>query len=235
MEGQGINASPRETDSKSEIAESEEIKNEESEKQKSEAEKKIDDMTQLKNALVEKNKLCEEYLDRMQRIQADFENYKRRSLIEREEIVKYANQELVRKLLETLDNFDSAVNDLEDKTHDLQQPENRNERKKRAARQSKEPPTDDALNTFYEGIKMIHKQLYSVLGGEGLEIIKTKGERFDPYKHEALSRAYKPELEENSIVEEIQKGYMFKSKVIRTAKVIVSTKEVHSEDGREKD
>ncbi|MFA5772112.1 MAG: nucleotide exchange factor GrpE [Thermoplasmata archaeon] len=196
---------------------------------------KPDDTSQLKNSLEEKNRLCEECLDRLQRFQADFENYKRRSLIEREEIVKYANQELVMKLLETLDNFDSAVNDLDDKPLELQQPENRNERKKRTSRQSKEPPTDDALNTFYEGIKMIHKQLYSVLGGEGLEIIKTKGERFDPYKHEALSRAYKPELEENSIVEEIQKGYMFKSKVIRTAKVIVSTKEVHSEDGREKD
>lgn len=193
---------------------------------------KLDDTSQLKDSLEEKNRLCEEYLDRLQRLQADFENYKRRSLIEREEIVKYANQELVMKLLETLDNFDSAVNDLDDKTLNLQQPENRNERKKRASRQNKESPTDDSLNTFYEGIKMIHKQLYSVLGGEGLEIIKTKGERFDPYKHEALSRAYKPELEENSIVEEIQKGYMFKSKVIRTAKVIVSTKDAHSEDGK---
>jgi molecular chaperone GrpE len=227
MEDRKINTSPKDVNNESETVESEEAKGMETEGQEPDIEKKTDDISQLKSTLEEKSKLCEDYFNRLQKLQADFENYKRRSLIEREEIVKYANEELVMKLLEILDSFDSAVNGLEDRFFQSRS-KSRTEHKKRDAHQNKES-TGEALNTLYDGIKMIHKQLYNTLEGEGVEVIKTKDERFDPFRHEALSRIYRPELDENSIVEEVQKGYIFKSRVIRTAKVIVSTKEAPPE------
>ena len=231
MEDREINTSPKDVNDESETVESKEAKDAETEGQEPDIEKKTDDISLLKSTLEEKSKLCEDYLNRLQKLQADFENYKRRSLIEREEIVKYANEELVMKLLEILDSFDSAVNDLEDRLS-LPQSKSRTEHKKLETHQNKESP-GDALNTFYDGIKMIHKQLYNALEGEGVEVIKTKGERFDPFRHEAISRTYRPELDENSIIEEAQKGYVFKSKVIRAAKVIISTKEAPPEAKKE--
>ena len=106
--------------------------------------------------LDEETKLKEEYLDHLQRLQAEFENYKKRIDRENAEFVKYAKAELVYKLLPLLDTFEIALKNTSDK------------------------------EKFVKGIEIVYAQLFSTLESEGLKPINTVGKKFDPYLHEAL-------------------------------------------------
>ena len=176
-----------------------EVKLELSSSDKSVAEKTTDkevsdEVNALKKELEEKDKLVKEYLSRLQYLQADFENYKKRSLKEKENYIKLANELLITQMLDILDNFERAI-----------------EFAKQTA--NKEPIT--------QGIEMIYNQLLNVLKNEGLEVIKTVGEPFDPYKHEAIVLVSSNDYKDNTIIEELQKGYMLYSEVIRPSKVKV--------------
>ncbi|NPV26863.1 MAG: nucleotide exchange factor GrpE [Firmicutes bacterium] len=154
------------------------------------------DVAQLKQELEEQKALVQEYYDRWIRTYADFENFRRRWRTEREELMKYATEQLVTRLLSVLDNFERAL---------------------KAAEQS----TD--VQSLAIGIAMVHRQLTDILTSEGLSVVEAVGEEFNPQKHEALMQVPADEkYPDNTVVEELQKGYAFKGKIIRPARVKVA-------------
>lgn len=133
------------------------------------------------------------------RLQADFDNYRRRSQREREDLSQYASVKVVTALLPVLDDLERALA--------APQPEGEN---------------CDSLKT---GVQMIQRQLLDVLAKEGLQEIETLGQPFDPYIHEAVMQCEAAEgVEENTITMVLRKGYKMKEKVIRAAMVQVAHK-----------
>jgi len=142
-----------------------EAKKEEKKQEKAEETKKIDEKEDLQKQLQEKNQKIEELTDTLKRLQAEFENFKKRVDREKIEFVKYAHADVIASMLFVLDSFEIALKNTTDK------------------------------EKFVEGVKIIYAQLYSVLEAEGLKPIKATGEKFDPYKHEVLMKqeSEKPE------------------------------------------
>ncbi len=130
--------------------------------------------------------------ERMKRLQADFENFRRRTRQEKEELSNMVVQDFIKELLPMLDNFDRAM----------------------AAE-----ATDAAK--FQQGVEMIYNQLTEILKNRGMELIDTKDAKFDPNFHQAVMRVENPDLEDETIAMELQKGYMVKGKVIRPSMVQV--------------
>jgi len=130
--------------------------------------------------------------NRYLRLQADFENFRRRTRQEKEELGNLVTQNLLKDLLPFLDNFERAL----------------------AAENS------DA-ESLRAGVEMMYKQLVEALKKEGLEYIETKGKPFDPNFHQAVMRVEDAEKEDGTIVAELQKGYMVKGRVIRPSMVQV--------------
>lgn len=147
---------------------------------------------------VELEKLKNEVLEQQQRAlraQADFDNFRRRTLKEKEELAKYASSKLITELLPVVDNFERALAATEDT------PE---------------------FESFSKGVSMIFRQLETVLGAEGLTAMNSVGQPFNPEFHQAIMQVESDEYEEGIVVEEVQKGYMLKDKVLRPAMVKVS-------------
>ncbi|MBO9607782.1 MAG: nucleotide exchange factor GrpE [Paenibacillaceae bacterium] len=132
---------------------------------------------------------------RFLRAQADFDNFRRRSRLEKEEFAKYASAKLIEQLLPIFDNFE------------------------RALQSSKEAKDFDSL---VKGIEMTFRQMEQVMAQEGLSVMQAVGQPFNPEHHQAIMQVESDEHEEGIIVEEIQKGYMLKEKVLRPAMVKVS-------------
>ena len=130
--------------------------------------------------------------ERMKRLQADFENFRRRTRQEKEELSNMVVQDFIKELLPMLDNFDRAM----------------------AAE-----ATDAAK--FQQGVEMIYNQLTEIRKNKGMELIDTKDAKFDPNFHQAVMRVENPDLEDEAIAMELQKGYMVKGKVIRPSMVQV--------------
>ncbi|MGG3282892.1 nucleotide exchange factor GrpE [Paenibacillus solani] len=137
----------------------------------------------------------QEHQQRVLRVQADFDNFRRRTQKEKEELGKYASSKLITELLPVIDNFE------------------------RALQASEENPE---FESFSKGVSMIFRQLESVLAAEGLSAMKSVGESFNPEYHQAIMQVESEEYEEGIVVEEVQKGYMLKDKVLRPAMVKVS-------------
>lgn len=137
----------------------------------------------------------EELVNDLKRLQADFENYKKRIEKEMQEFQKFSNHKLLERLLVIIDDFDNTI------THLL--------------KNAKE-------DTNIQGVKLLHDKLKKLLYDEGLIPIKALNEKFDPYKHEVIKKELS-DKEEGTVIEEIQKGYMFLEKVLRTAKVKISS------------
>jgi molecular chaperone GrpE len=138
---------------------------------------------------------AEEAQERYLRTQADFDNFRRRSRVEKEDFAKYASSKLVEQLLPVLDNFERAV---------------------AASKDSKD------FDSLLKGIDMIQRQLGQTLEQEGLKAMEAVGEAFNPEFHQAVMQVESDEHEEGIVVEELQKGYVFKDKVLRPAMVKVS-------------
>jgi molecular chaperone GrpE len=149
----------------------------------------------LKKELEEQKAKAEANLAGWQRAQADLANYKRRSDQEREESVKFANANLVLKLLPIFDDFERAVAHL---------------------------PDDLGDNPWVEGVKLIERKLKSCLESSGLSPIEAVCQPFDPRFHEAIREV---PGEEGMVVAEAQKGYKFLDRVIRASKVFVGNGE----------
>lgn len=132
----------------------------------------------------------------LQRLAADFENYKKRVAKERQEIILSANARLIFKLLDVYEGLKKAIN--------------------------ASPAGIDS--NYLNGVKMLYDEFSRILKNEGLEPIETVGKPFDVRIHEVLMRQVKDDLPEDTILEEIQAGYTLNSRVLRHAKVVVSQK-----------
>ena len=130
--------------------------------------------------------------NRLKRLQADFENFRRRTSKEREEIGNVVTQELLKSLLPIVDNFDRAM-----------------------------ATEQQDGKAFQKGVEMIYTQLGETLKNVGLEPIETEGQKFDPNFHQAVMRVENPDLDDDTIAQELQKGYIVKGKVIRPSMVQV--------------
>jgi molecular chaperone GrpE len=131
--------------------------------------------------------------DRLLRLAADFENYKKRAARERQEYIALANERLLKELLPILDDLERALN---------------------AAEQHEEAQLE-------EGVRLVHRSLASLLERQGVHEIATDG-KFDPHVHEALLAQPAEDKEQGDVVDVIQKGYTIGGRVVRPARVIVA-------------
>ncbi len=168
---------------------------EEMENVETESEEKPDN--ELEIQLAQKCAEVEELKERILRLHADFDNYRKRTNKEKEEWFQYASQGVVMNLLPVVDNLERALSSMEQQVDDQQ--------------------------SLIAGINMIYRQLMDVLQREGLQPIEALGQIFDPLLHEAIMQVPVEEgQEDNLIVEELRKGYRFKDKVIRPTMVKVA-------------
>lgn len=136
----------------------------------------------------------DEVYGRFLRLQAEFDNFKKRTQKEKEADRKYKSQDLVNDLLPAVDNFERAL----------------------------QVESSEENAGLVEGITMVYRQLKDALKSAGVEEIETTGKEFDPNLHHAVMQIEDAELEANTVVEELQKGYMLKDRVIRPAMVKVN-------------
>ena len=131
-------------------------------------------------------------LDRLARAQAEFENARRRAAKEQQDFRDFATVDAIKSLLPVLDNFERAL-------------------------QAKSEPAD-----FRSGVELIYKQLQDVLTKLGVRPIQAKGEQFDPHVHEAIEMVETPDAADHEVIEEWQRGYKFKDRLLRPAMVKVA-------------
>jgi molecular chaperone GrpE len=140
---------------------------------------------------------ADENWDRLLRVTADLDNYKKRAAREKQDAIKYANETLLQKLIPVMDTFDMAL----------------------AAAQNAQ---NDATQSLQTGVKMIFQQLKSALSEAGLEEIDAAGKAFDPNLHEAVAQRETSEVPEGQVVQQNRKGYKLRERLLRPASVIVS-------------
>lgn len=134
--------------------------------------------------------------DRYIRLFAEFDNYKKRVIKERQDLLKYSDKDILESLLPVLDDFDRAITELEKKEDDL---------------------------SVLEGVKLIYNKLFNTLKDRGLTVIDVKaGDDFNIDYHEAITQVPSPdESLKGKIIDVVQKGYLLHEKVIRYAKVVI--------------
>ena len=143
----------------------------------------------------------EELISTLQRLQADFENFRKRAQRDQEALVARAGERIVKELLPVLDDLERALE---------------------AAEQHEEAKLE-------EGVRLVHRALSQTLERQGLKEIPTNG-RFDPHVHEALL-SQPSEAEEGSVLEVVQKGYRLGDRVLRPARVVVAAAPPQEDDG----
>jgi molecular chaperone GrpE len=149
-----------------------------------------DEQQNIEEPVVEEQQQPDE---RLLRLAADFDNYKKRAAREREEYVTLANERLLKELLPILDDLERALN---------------------AAEQHEEAQLE-------EGVRLVHRSLGSLLARNGVEEIATDG-KFDPHVHEALLAQPAEDRQQGDVLDVIQKGYRLGDRVVRPARVIVA-------------
>lgn len=165
-------------------------------KAQSEATEAIETSQEIENQRIEK---LQEELQQMEeiakRMLSDFQNYKRRNEEEKQQFIKFANATLLLELITIIENFSRATRNI---------------------------PKDLETNEWVQGILKIQKQMETLLKQQGLEPIPTIGQKLDPYKHEALLHG---PGEKDTVIEELEKGYMIADRVLKPAKVKVGSGE----------
>lgn len=137
-----------------------------------------------------------ELQDRFLRLQAEFDNFRKRTEREKMEFAEYAGEQTVRALLPVLDDFERAL-------------------KAGAA---------DIPDEFLRGIELIYNRLLDTLKKQGLSPLETEGAQFDPHQHQAIQRLETDEHEDGTVVQEFQRGYNYRGKLLRPAMVQVAVK-----------
>jgi molecular chaperone GrpE len=134
------------------------------------------------------------YLDRLARLQAEFDNFRKRNTRDQQDFRDYALAEALKSLLPILDSLDRAL-----KTGGV------------------------SLQDFRSGIELIDKQFHDALGKLGVEPIPTEGEVFDPNLHQAVQMVETNEVEDHRVIDELQRGYRLKDRLLRPAMVRVAS------------
>lgn len=134
--------------------------------------------------------------DRFLRLQADFENFRKRTLREKEDLYHRANTDLMEEILPVLDHQDLAFSSLTDEVK---------------------------ADPVVQGFKLVSDQLVTALGKFGLTPIDAEGQDFDPNVHEAISHLPSADVEENHVIVQTRRGYMLANRLLRAAQVVVSS------------
>lgn len=135
-----------------------------------------------------------ELYDRLLRKQAELDNFRKRMQREKEEFLQHANADMIRSLLPVLDGFERAL----------------------AHRDASTP------QQFVAGVELIHRELFDALGRAGVTPVEAKGRQFDPHLHQAVESVESPGHKDQEVVEELQRGYMLKNRLLRPAIVKVA-------------
>jgi molecular chaperone GrpE len=151
---------------------------------------------QLETELEDARRQAAAHLDTAQRVQADFDNYRRRVARDQEDAVRRAGQRIVSEMLPAIDNLERALAHAE--------------------------ATGDGAE-LAGGVRMVLQQVLDVFAKEGVEPIDPMGGRFDPNEHQAVGQAENPDVDDGTVVDVYQKGYRMHGRVLRPAMVIVST------------
>ncbi len=157
--------------------------------------KKASKTDQLEQKLEETEAQLSEVKDKYIRLLAEFENFKRRNMKERLELMSTAAQDTMSVILPVLDDFDRAKKNAE---------------------------SDNSNESFSEGVTLVYNKIYSALSQKGLKPMDSNGVDFDPEYHEAITEIPAPTEEmKGKVIDTIEKGYFLKDKIIRYAKVVV--------------
>jgi molecular chaperone GrpE len=144
-------------------------------------------------------RMANENFDKYLRAMADLDNYRKRAAKEFLEKENDANRNLVGKILPVLDNMDRALSSAKGMCDG-----------------------NEGLHSFYQGLQMIDQQIHRILEAEGLNLMKCEGQPFDPIKHEAVLMIESDQHQPNTVINEVEKGFMFRDKVLRPARVTVA-------------
>lgn len=155
-----------------------------------------DPLKELEDQLSAKEEEAKETYDRLLRVSAEFENYKKRSAREMEDFRKFANQSLIKEMLSVVDNLELAINSA-------------NEKHK----------TESSLK---EGLDLTLREILRVFEKFSVTPIESKGKTFDPTYHEAVMQEETDEYPENTVISEMQKGYLIHDRLLRPAMVVVA-------------
>jgi len=171
-------------------------KNSEAETEKTDQVQAEDPMKDLEVQLEAKEQESKENYDRVLRVSAEFENYKKRTSRELEEFRKFANQSLIKELLSVVDNLELAMNST-----------------------NGHQTIDQSL---LQGLEMTHKEILKVFEKFNVKPIEAKGQVFDPTFHEAVMQEETDEVDPNTVVNELQKGYLIHNRLLRPSMVVVA-------------
>lgn len=151
---------------------------------------------QLANMLAEAQQMVDEERDKYLRLSAEFDNYRKRTLKEKAELIKNGAEKTLTAILPVLDDFERALKNME---------------------------ASEETKAMKEGVELIFSKFQKILGQEGLQKIETEGQAFDTDYHEAIALIPAPsEEQKGKILDCVQTGYMLNDKVIRHAKVAVA-------------
>lgn len=154
-----------------------------------------DELTKANEKIADLEQQVQESENKLYRVQADFENYKRRVRLDQEAAQKYRAQSLISDMLSSIDNFERAM---------------------------KIDAEDEKTKTLLQGMDMVYRGLIEALKNEGVEIIESVGQQFDPQLHQAVMQVEDSEYDSGVVIEEFQKGYKLKDRVIRPSMVKVN-------------
>ena len=155
-----------------------------------------DPLKELEAKLEAKEKEAEETYDRLLRISAEFDNYKKRSSREMEEFRKFANQSLIKEMLSVVDNLELAMNSTN----------------------GQKAIDKDLL----QGLEMTHREILKVFEKFNVKPIDSKGQPFDPTFHEAVMQEETNDSPKNTVINELQRGYMIHDRLLRPSMVVVA-------------
>ncbi|MCX5805240.1 MAG: nucleotide exchange factor GrpE [Proteobacteria bacterium] len=159
--------------------------------------KKDEIVDELNNVLQEKEEVIKTLQEKLLYLQADFDNFKKLKIKEKQDTLKFGNEVLIKELLPVLDNLERAL-DHSSKTKDFQ--------------------------GIHEGVKIVFNEFLKVLERAGVERVDALGKKFDPNFHEAFFQEEKENVEPDTVVSEMQKGYMLNGRLIRPSMVTISKK-----------
>ncbi len=180
---------------------------EKKEEQKSDNPAQLPELTgidMISSKVVELENSINQYRDQLLRKAAEFENYKKRVENDSSNIIRFANEDLIEKLLPVLDDFERSFDALKDISSERE--------------------------SFIKGVEMIYNKFKRVLDLQGVKPLDVVGKPFDPELHDALLQMPSADHPPHTVMQEVEKGYMLNDRVIRHAKVIVSTEPQSSDE-----
>ena len=160
-----------------------------------EEEKELDPLEELQQQLKKKDQELAEQKGDFLREKADLENFRKRLIKDKEDAVQYANQRLLKELVQINDNLDRALH-----------------------------ASNTSLETFKEGVEMIQKQFTTFLKNQKVEQIEALGKPFNPSLHEVMTQQESEDHAENTVIQEYSKGYTLNGRILHSAKVVIAKK-----------